>query len=58
LWRNNTRKIIMFIVLLITVANFDKLLELNSEWEIMKRKRGYKCKYDDYGHLKFCDYAK
>ncbi len=48
----------MFIVLLIKVANFDKLLELNSEWGIMKRKRGYKCNYDDYGHLKFCDYAK
>ena len=48
----------MFIVLLIVVANFDKLLELNSELERMKRKRGYKCKYDDYVHLKFCDYAK
>ena len=48
----------MFIVLLIKVANFDKLLELNSELERMKRERGYKCKYDDYGHLKFCDYAK
>ena len=50
----------MFIVLLIAVANFDKLLELNSELERMKRKRKrkYKCKYDDYGHLKFCDYAK
>lgn len=43
--------------MLIKVANFDKLLELNSEWGIIKRKRGYKCKYDDYGHLKFCDYA-
>ena len=48
----------MFIVLLIAVANFDKLLELNSELESMKRKRGYKCNYDDYVHLKFCDYAK
>ena len=48
----------MFIVLLIKVANFDKLLELNSELETMKSKRGYKCKYDDYVHLKFCDYAK
>ena len=48
----------MFIVLLIAVANFDKLLELNSELERMKRKRGYKCKYDDYVHLKFCDYSK
>ena len=48
----------MFIVLLIAVANFDKLLELNSELERMKMKRGYKCKYNDYGHLKFCDYAK
>ena len=48
----------MFIVLLIAVANFDKLLELISELERMKRKRGYKCKYDDYVHLKFCDYAK
>lgn len=48
----------MFIVLLIAVANFDKLLELNSELERMKRKRGYKWNYDDYGHLKFCDYAK
>ena len=48
----------MFIVLLIAVANFDKLLELNSELERMKRKRGYKFKYDDYVHLKFCDYAK
>lgn len=48
----------MFIVLLIAVENFDKLLELNSELERMKSKRGYKCKYDDYGHLKFCDYAK
>ena len=48
----------MFIVLLIAAANFDKLLELNSELERMKRKRGYKFKYDDYGHLKFCDYAK
>ena len=48
----------MFIVLLIAVANFDKLLELNSELERMKMKRGYKCNYDDYGHLKFCDYAK
>ena len=47
----------MFIVLLIIVANFDKLLELNSEWGIIKKKRGYKCKYDDYEHLKFCDYA-
>ena len=46
----------MLIVLLIKVADFDKLLELNSEWGGMKRKRG--CKYDDYGHLKFCDYAK
>ena len=46
----------MFIVLLIKVANFDKLLELNSKSERMKRERGYKCKYDDYGHLKFCDY--
>jgi hypothetical protein len=48
----------MFIVLLIAVANFDKLLELNSELERMKMKRGYKCNYNDYGHLKFCDYAK
>lgn len=48
----------MFIVLLIKVGNFDKLLELISELERMKRKRGYKYKYDDYGHLKFCDYAK
>ena len=48
----------MLIVLLIKVADFDKLLELNSELERMKRKRGYKCDYDDYGHLKFCDYAK
>jgi len=48
----------MFIVLLITVANFAEFLELNSKSERMKRKRGYKCKYDDYGHLKFCDYAK
>ena len=30
----------MLIVLLIKVANFDKLLELNSEWGIMKRKNG------------------
>ena len=48
----------MFIVLLIAVANFDKLLELNSELERMKMKRGYKCNYNDYGHLKFCDYGK
>ena len=48
----------MFIVLLIAVANFDKLLALNSELERMKMKRGYKCNYNDYGHLKFCDYAK
>ena len=48
----------MFIVLLIKVTNFHKLLELISELERMKRKRGYKYKYDDYGHLKFCDYAK
>ena len=48
----------MFIVLLITVESFAEFLELNSELERMKRKRGYKCKYDDYGHLKFCDYAK
>lgn len=48
----------MFIVLLIKVADFDKLLELNSELERMKRKRGYKYKYDNYGYLKFCDYAK
>ena len=30
----------MLIVLLIIVANSDKLLELNSEWGIMKRKNG------------------
>ena len=48
----------MLIVLLIKIADFDKLLELISELERMKRKRRYKCKYDDYGHLKFCDYAK
>lgn len=48
----------MFIVLLITVTSFAELLELNSESERMKRERVYKCKYDDYGHLKFCDYAK
>ena len=48
----------MFIVLLITVANFAEFLELNSTSERMKRERGYKCKDDDYGHLKFCDYAK
>ena len=47
----------MFIVLLITVESFAEFLELNSKSERMKRERGYKCKYDDYEHLKFCDYA-